>query len=116
MLAGLFAMHGLGDHSGRHAVVHSAMVSSVHGAMPPMTDLAASAPELALPTGDDTSGTFAPTCVAVLLGGLFAWLLVVSSRRSAPWRLPRQVRAAVPVPRSRAPDPPSPIVLSVHRC
>jgi hypothetical protein len=120
VLAGLFAMHGLGDHSSQHSAVHTAMAMPAHGAMSSMTSMTdpavSDAPGVARVSAGDTSGTLMQMCVAVLLGGLVAWLLRVGARRRTSWHVPRQVRVPVPVPRSRAPDPPSPTVLSVFRC
>jgi hypothetical protein len=65
---------------------------------------------------DDLSGMAMGLCVAILLGGLVAWLVLAVAGRRTPWALPRVALAPVPVPRSRAPDPPTPSFLSVYRC
>ena len=126
VLAGLFGMHGLGEHSGGHGAMSMAVdapSSTVHpaghthamAATPGDAAALGSAPVISAP-GGSTYGGLATVCLAVLLGGLVMFLLLGSARRRTPWLLPRQVVAPVPLPRSRAPDPPSPVLLSVCRC
>nr|WP_281379879.1 DUF6153 family protein [Nocardioides ginsengisegetis] len=106
VLAGLFGMHGMADHSTGHTTAHQAMATAVH-------DVADAAP-----AGD--VATPAPgaleLCVAVLLGGLLLLLLLGRGERRTPWALPRAVTVAAPTPRGRDPDPPTPALLSVYRC
>lgn len=112
VLAGLFGMHGLGDHSGAHDP-GTTMPDHVS-----WTTAAATAglPALTSLPGHDMSGMATGLCVAILLGGLVAWLVRDPERRRTAWSLPRQALATRPVPRSRAPDPPTPAFLSVYRC
>lgn len=105
VLAGLFGMHGLADHSTGHTAAHQAMVTEMHHvASSPSSDVLTQAPGMT------------ELCVAVLLGGLLLLLLLGRGDRRTPWALPRAVTVAAPAPRGRDPDPPTPVLLSVHRC
>jgi hypothetical protein len=113
VLAGLFGMHGLGDHSTAHpalAMPSHSMAVAATGAMVVGAEAVAALPD------DGMSGMGMGLCVAILLGGLVAWLSRAGSGRRTPWALPRAALTSVPVPRSRAPDPPTPALLSVYRC
>jgi hypothetical protein len=108
VLAGLFGMHGLGDHDAAHPGMTMPSVAEATAVL----DAATASPVPA----DDLSGMAMGLCVAILLGGLMAWLVLAVAGRRTPWALPRVALAPVPVPRSRAPDPPTPSFLSVYRC
>ena len=116
-------MHGLGDHTGLHSGPHPVLGAATHAAAPAHEAMSTSARTARSGTdaitpagGEEVSGLGLDLCVAVLLGGLLTWLLLVGAGRRTPSLLPRLVRSPVPVPRSRDPDPPSPELLSVHRC
>lgn len=115
VLVGLFGMHGLGEHSAAHADAAHADARHPGMAMPAQATMF-DGPVLASASSDDMSGMAVGLCVAILLGGLVAWLALGNTRRRTPWSLPRQALMPPPVPRSRAPDPPSPLLLSVCRC
>lgn len=112
MLAGLFGMHGLGGHPAVQPETGMSSMTSVSVDTAPVTGAAVLVP---LPA-DGMSGMAMGVCVAILLGGLVAWLVLGSAGRRTAWALPRATLSRVPVPRSRAPDPPSPSLLSVYRC
>lgn len=110
VLAGLFGMHGMADHSTGHTTAHQAMSMAMSAGAHHVAD--------AVTPGDVASP--APgaleMCVAVLLGGLLLLLLLGRGERRTPWALPRAVTVAAPTPRGRDPDPPTPALLSVYRC
>ena len=116
VVAGLFGMHGLGDHDAAHdamapmAAMTSLTSGVVDAAAPTAHQAAASA------SHDGMAGMAMPLCVAILLGGLLAAYVVAVAGRRTPWALPRLAPARAPSPRSRAPDPPTPALLSVYRC
>lgn len=129
VLAGLFGMHGLGNHSGMGT---SGMMGSPGGARTEMADSAArddaTVHDLLTTTAQripaamvvDASGRVgmgaAGMCLAVLVLSL-AWLvlrLAALRPRPLPWLVARPTRA--PVSRGRDPDPPSLTRLSIQRC
>lgn len=123
VLVGLFGMHGLGEHSeaGSHAETAMAAPMSASLSTPGLTPastalpIATSQPTTLLPATPDL-GMAMNLCLAVLLGAFVAWLLLAGPSRRTTWLLPRQATTALPVPRGRAPDPPSLHALSVYRC
>ncbi|GAA2021972.1 DUF6153 family protein [Nocardioides kribbensis] len=125
VLAGLFGMHGLGDHSAGHSAHVAPAGATDHGTdhrTGHETDVAGAA---APGTGPDTAVLSAPPvddgmaglCLAVLLGGLGALLLLGRGLRRTPWLLPRLTLLGVAPPaRGRDPDPPLLSALCVCRC
>lgn len=109
VLVGLFGMHGLAEHG--EAGSHAEMTMTASTALP----IATSQPTTLLPDTPDMAMAMS-LCLAVLLGGFVAWLLLLGPSRRTTWLLPRQAATALPVPRGRAPDPPSLHALSVYRC
>lgn len=114
VLAGLFGMHGLGDHADAHSFVHQSM--AVPDVTPTGSDVDVLLPLTHGGMSGGMSGGMAACCVAVLLLGLFAGLFRGRTLRRTSWALPRQAWLRAPIPRSRAPDPPTPLLLSVCRC
>lgn len=127
LLGGLFGMHGLDNHggAGMDTVVNATMTGSIGlaGAVAGevMTE---TAPEVALATVTATGASgrsdmdmgVAGMCMAVLMVGLIALLLRIRANRLHPPLLfvPRPARS--PGARSRDPDTPSLIQLSIQRC
>jgi hypothetical protein len=119
-LAGLFAMHGMGDHTATHAGLPGTSTHAGHDlaamATAPVTEGQAAEGSVTIdptaPLGD--SGAMA-LCFAVLVGGALglAWVALRSrattAGRRTPWPADR-------VPRGRDPDPPRPLLLGVCRC
>lgn len=119
-LAGLFAMHGLGDHGTMHheptgdlmgslaATSHAEDAMSASAALDPAHD-DGSAPEGA---GTGIVGL----CLAVLTGALLglAWLRARSGRLVIERWTPRDTWSLSAAPRDR--DAPSPFRLSIQRC
>lgn len=113
VLAGFFGMHGLGDHTAAHGPLAAAVEVAghhVHAEGPAPGDAPQAGAALSGPEG------VVGLCMAILLGGMVARLLVGSGHRRTAWTLPRQALVPVPAPRSRAPDRPTPLLLSVCRC
>lgn len=116
-LAGLFAMHGLSDHTtADHVyVADSQMTSSMHVQLGPAPS------RLPDPLADSVSarpasGHMGETdlCVAVLGAGLM--MLLIRVRRPVA-QLARETRPLRRVrTRPRAPDPPDLVRLSIQRC
>ena len=115
VLAGLFGMHGLGDH-GVSAADHShadpaAMVMADAGMH--AVDPVGAAEDHGMPVPGHHDAT--AICLAVLVAALLTWTLArrMGGPGPASWRPPR----AVPSRRTaRERDPPSLIRLSILRC
>ena len=138
VLAGLFGMHGLANHGVAgmenmpHAVIASvsqstaatgSSVISAHadgavalvlGQSDGVVAAAAAMVSPVMPEGMDMS--MMGMCMAVLVMGLGALLVLGRVRRPAPaWTLSR-AGGATASPLGRDPDPPSLTVLSIQRC
>lgn len=109
VLAGLFGMHGLGDHP---SMDHSPAASATHA-----SHVADPGTLSASPAGGD-DGSMGPMawCVAVLLGGVLGLALALAARAPGSRTTPRPAWTRLPVPRGRDPDPPTPLLLSIWRC
>jgi len=124
VLGGLFGMHGLDTH-GVESAENASMTGSPahsdadHQTMTRATDGAALAMAATSATGGHSGmgmdmGT--GMCVAVLVLGLLALLLRISTCRPQrlEWLVARGIR--IPETQGRDPDPPSLIRLSIQRC
>ena len=111
-LAGLFAMHGMGDHTATHAELPG---TSDHHTMAMTRAAPAEGGSAAAPSTPVGEAGAMALCSAVLAGGALAlaWL-ALRGRTAAPWR--RTAWPAERLPRSRDPDPPRPLLLGVCRC
>lgn len=114
VLVGLFGMHGLAEHG--EAGSHTEMAMAATTSPSASTALPITTPQETLLPATPDMGMAMDLCLAVLLGGFVAWLLLAGPSRRTTWLLPRQAATALPVPRGRAPDPPSLHALSVYRC
>jgi hypothetical protein len=127
VLAGLFAMHGLGDHGAAHqgshdaaAVAVAAKVSMNHGtqADPSATTKAHGAGSpLGVPAEDSPAVAMAGVCLAVLAGAMVGLLLLRGLRAAVPSRLRSRLKFATePFAALRDRDPPCLFDLSIQRC
>ena len=132
VLAGLFGMHGIGDHGMSGMAQASASGPMTHpGGAHRMTDHAdrplvgvhtvvtvspvdRAMPSIA-PVGHRSHAGMVGTCLALLTGGLLALLLMRDRAVRALAEEPRR-SLATRRPRSRDPDPPALATLSVLRC
>jgi len=105
ILGGLLLMHGLSVHGS-----HSAMPTSGAGAM---SAVMSAAEDVTMPGHEHVS--MEVLCLAVLPVGLLL-LLAGRTGRSVRRAGAPALLTAVPFARSRSPDPPSPILLSICRC
>lgn len=114
-VAGLFAMHGLGDHGTAHSGAESAHATVAMSAMPADTHSDARPGTMVSVPGGVGSGAMT-LCMAVLAGVLFA----LAGLRA--WgRLPAKVGARLPAgitfsATARERDPPRLVQLSICRC
>lgn len=124
-LAGLFAMHGLGDHGVGHPNPHDASMGCAMVAMSLAENPAAPAtsgppeagPFNALPEGDSPAMAMAGVCLAALAGALVGLLLLGALRRVGRCRRGawRDI-ATTPLTALQERDPPGLFELSIQRC
>lgn len=104
VLGGLLLMHGLSVH-GAHNAMPGPETETMHA-------VASLDEVVAMPGHDHVSVEV--LCLAVLPVGLL--LLRRAARHLVRRAAASAVRAHLPVPRSRSPDPPTPALLSICRC
>ena len=131
LLGGLFGMHGLADHGtvGMETAPYAAMSDTTTASQPARgqsaatslvdhvrSGLAQAAVTVSHPSDVGMDMDMAGMCVAALVGGLLALLLLLMSSLLRPllWLQPRRV--PVLGRPGRAPDPPSLFALSIQRC
>lgn len=121
LVAGVFAMHGLGTHgsssTGQTAVTSaSGPMAADHQASVAGSTLEIATRPVTVAAVGDGGMAMAELCVAVLVGLGFALLLVEGLRRRTAISPPRLRQWRVRLPDARDRDPPSSSLLSVLRC
>ena len=134
VLAGLFAMHGLGTH-GTHSTHGSDSMALATVSPPAPADVsheghgpdhapeqaavmgvASLAPVVAGAGDGPTGGLLLGLCLAVLAAAYGLLLTLIARRGLAPLRRPVPAPVVLRTPRGRDPDPPDLARLSVRRC